>query len=385
MSLRAANIFIDEFGNTAMNVEKVGTFSHFVYCSVIIDENNREKAECIRAKLASDFRLGPNIKSKNISDKNFNKRIKILRALVDSLEFTVDVLVIDKSKLDFSGGFKDKRIFYKYFQNFFVKKYNNRFNAFSIWADKVGESFQFELQNYIRDKSISPDLFNQNRFYYQADDILQEKLIQLADLVCGSLGKVFCTSHAHERAQEIYEILHSRLSVEFFPFVTPIDETNIFFNSPHDKEIIEINLKIAADHLHMLRTKDKHEELRLLDYLTLCFRVNSSRLVPTHEISTYLNQFFKGITDDKVRTLVRNLRYDGVFVISHPGKPGYKLASSYYDITQQFQHYLRYVIPMLKKVKILNSSIAQQTINSINILETDNSFKELKQMIEGVK
>lgn len=385
MNQEIANIFIDEFGNTALNVNKQGTFSHFIYCSIIINEKDKEKAELLRKKIIKDNKLGEDIKSNRIGEKYFNRRLKILKELTEGLDFTIDLLVIDKSKLYKSEGLIQKQIFYKYFQNLFVKKYNDRYESFTIWADKVGEAFRFELQDYIRNKSISPSLFHQNRFFYLSDDISEEKLIQFADIISGSLGKVFCASHTHKRAQEIYDILHSRLSVEFFPYLSSSTDININENSKYDKEIVEINLKIAADQLEILRQKDKSEEVLLLKYLILSFRIDSMRLVPTYEITTYLSQFFNTMSDERVRTLVRNLRYDGVFLISHPGKPGYKLASSYYDITQQFQHYLRYVIPMLQKVKILNSSLANQTFNAINILESDNTFKELKQMLTGIK
>ena len=122
-----------------------------------------------------------------------------------------------------------------------------------------------------------------------------------------------------------------------------------------------------------------------MEFLLLHFKIDSSRLVPTYEIVSYLNNFSNNITDERVRAWIRNLRYEGIFVISHPGKPGYKLANSYYDITQQFEHYLKYVLPMLRKVKILNSSLANQTFNEVNILEKDATFQELRQMLTGVK
>ncbi|MCB2407947.1 DUF3800 domain-containing protein [Hymenobacter lucidus] len=166
MSAQNANIYVDEFGNTALNIDKPGTFSHFVYCSIIINSNDKQKAEDLRKKVAKDHNLGSDIKSKNIGEKLFDRRIRILSQLVENLDFTIDVLVVDKSKLAEAQGLKHKRIFYKYFQNFFVKKYNDKYESFSIWADKVGEDFQFELQAHIRNNSISPSLFHQDRFFF---------------------------------------------------------------------------------------------------------------------------------------------------------------------------------------------------------------------------
>ncbi|TGE25052.1 DUF3800 domain-containing protein [Hymenobacter aquaticus] len=385
MNTQNANIYIDEFGNTALNIEKPGTFSHFVYCSIIINSNDKLKAEELRKKITKDHNLGNDIKSKNISEKLFDRRLRILSQLVENLDFTIDVLVVDKSKLAEAQGLKHKRVFYKYFQNFFVKKYNDKYESFSIWADKVGEDFQFELEAYIRNNSISPSLFHQDRFFFISDDIGKEKLIQFADILCGSIGKIFCTSHTHARAQEIFDILHTRMSVDFFPYQSTDDEIQLFKHSELDPQISEITLRIAKEHLSSARRKDNPEEARMLEYLILNHRVNPNRLIPTYDITNYLSNFSSNASDERTRNIARSLRYEGVFVISHSGKSGYKLANSYTDITQQFEHYLKYVIPMLKKIKILNSSIAEQTFNTINILEKDKAFQELRQMLSGVK
>lgn len=380
-----ANIFIDEYGNTALNTEKAGTFSHFIYCSVVIHSKDREKAEDLRKKIAFDYKLGPNIKSSNIKGKHFDKRLKILSQLKEGLDFTIDVLVIDKARLGDANGLQYKQVFYKYFHNLFVNKYNEKYESFSIWADKVGEKFMFELQDYIRTKSAQPTLFNPDRYYYMSDDVEKEKLIQLADIVCGSVGKIFCTSDLHPRAQEIYDILHTRMSVDYFPYHSSTNESTLRKLNSYDKEIKEINLSIIESQLTKLRQENRNEHARLLEYLLLNFRINPSRLIPTYDITAYLSNFFDNTSDDKTQALVRDLRYNGIFVISHAGKPGYKLANSYWDITQQFEHYLKYVIPMLRKVKILNNSIAERTFNEINILENEKSFQELKQMLTGIK
>jgi hypothetical protein len=385
MTKKIANIYIDEFGNTSLNVKKAGTFSHFIYCSFIIDSTDREKAEKLRQKIAKENRLGPDIKSNNLGAKYFDRRLKILNELMEGLDFSIDIMVIDKEKLSKSEGLKRKQIFYKYFQNFFVKKYNDKFDSFNIWADKVGEDFQFELQDYIRRESAAPTLFYPDRFFFMSDDIEKEKLIQFADIICGSLGQVFCTSHTSARSQEIYDILHTRLSIEYYPYHSNAKDIKHSEFTKYDDEIIEITLKIAFDQWQNFRIKNKNEEARLLEFLLMNYKIDSSRLIPTWEITTYLGNFFLGSTDEKTRTLVRNLRYHGVFVISQSGKTGYKLANCYSDITQQFEHYLKYVVPMLTKIKILNSSIAERTINSLNILEGEQSFKDLSQMLKGIK
>lgn len=95
-----------------------------------------------------------------------------------------------------------------------------------------------------------------------------------------------------------------------------------------------------------------------------------------------MKNFSKTITEDKLRLLIRDLRYEGLFIISHSGKPGYKLASNYSDIEQHFSHFMKYIIPMLNKIKILNQNISQLSFNKINPLEKDNQFERIKKLIE---
>ncbi|MCB2407948.1 hypothetical protein [Hymenobacter lucidus] len=175
------------------------------------------------------------------------------------------------------------------------------------------------------------------------------------------------------------------MSVDFFPFQSTEDDPQLFKYNELDPQISEITLRIAKEHLIIARRKDNPEEARMLEYLILNHRVSPNRLVLTYDITNYLSNFSNNASDERTRNIARSLRYEGVFVISHSGKSGYKLANSYSDITQQFEHYLKYVIPMLQKIKILNSSIAEQTFNSINILEKDRAFQELRQMLTGIK
>jgi hypothetical protein len=381
--LNKANIYIDEFGNTHLDLSKAGTFSHFVYASVIINKEDTQKARDIRSKLCRNYKLGPDMKSSNIKDAHFTKRLNILTELVADLDFNIDVLVVDKAKID-SEGLKFKRVFYKYFQSLFVNKYNRKYEAYSIWADKVGEEFKHELNAYVN-KSVQKDLFHPDRSFQLADDKMDEKLIQLADFICGCVGKIFCTSHSHERAREIYNIIHSRISVDYFPFDYSKNIGNSNVGAAIDDQIQQMNFSVIQKYFDNPKSNINKEKARLLDYLRLQSEINPTRLVPTNEILVYLTNFFPSYSNDKIRTLIRDLRYEGLFIVSHSGKPGYKLANCYQDISEHFTHFMKYVIPMLQKVQILNSSISSISFNKINPIEKDPNMIKLKELLSGLK
>lgn len=379
--MKPANIYIDEFGNAHLDLVKAGTFSHFVYTSVVLDQADVPKARELRETICRNFRLGPDLKSSNIKDKHFYKRYNILMELVNKLDFSIDVLVIDKSRID-SEGLKQKRTFYKYFQSLFVSKYNQRFDTYHIWADAVGEDFRRELQYYVNTKGVQRDLFHPDRSFQLSDDRSEEKLVQLADFISGCVGKIFCTSHAHEQARELYNLIHSRTSVEYFPFETSRPFVAGKADDLVDHEIRKMNW-MSIEKYYQKRTANP-EKSRLLGYLSLQSEINPDRLVATHDILLYLQRFFPGYTLDKLRTLVRDLRYDGLFIVSHSGKPGYKLANSYQDIYEHFNHFLKYVIPMLQKVQILNETISSHSFNRINPIEKDENMIKLRELLSGL-
>lgn len=381
--MSTADIFIDEFGNVHLDLSKGGTFSHFIYTAIVFNKDSENRARLLRESLCKKYRLGDNIKSSNIKEKHFDKRLQILNDLCNELDFTIDVLVIDKSKID-SSGLKQHKVFYKFFQSLFVNKYNQKYQSYQIFADSVGTDFKSELESYVRSKSIQRDLWHPDRNFNLSNDVSGEKLIQFADLVCGSIGKVFCASHSHKRAREIYEILHTRLSVDYFPFRTTRFSTNLS-DSIIDKQIMKLNLELIENYINNSSSKANQEKNLLLNYLLLHSEISPNRLIPTYEIVAYISNYIDGFTDDRLRLVIRDLRYEGLFVISYPGKPGYKLANCYNDIFEHYNHFMKYVIPMLQKIKIINQSIAENTFNELNPLEHDPSLSQLKDLLAGFK
>ena len=115
MSKEIAHIFIDEFGTNIYLPDNSTTTTHFVYTSFIVSESNLEKAKEVRNNLSKKYKQGSVLSSKTFDKKDKNdtlqKRIDFINELVKSLDFTIDVLVIDKSKID-GEGLKKKETFY---------------------------------------------------------------------------------------------------------------------------------------------------------------------------------------------------------------------------------------------------------------------------------
>lgn len=376
-----ARIFIDEFGNAHPDLSKKGAFSHFIYTSVIIKDPDTEKARKILNEIGIKYKLGDDIQSRNIKNKNFKKRKEILLELIEKLDFVVDVMVVDKSKLS-GDGLKIKKTFYKYFQSLFVEKYNHIYESYAIHAGEVDGEFKQELQDYVRKKSISRDLFHPDRNFEMSDNP-DEKLIRIADFISGCLGKVFCTSHFDQQYIELFNLLHARTSIAYFPFQSYI--TKEIEDKPElDKQIMKMNYQLIEKFFDSTKVQKTKEKARLLEYLRFQSELNPDRLVSTAELLIYLNNFFPNIRNERIRILIRDLRYEGLFIVSHSGKPGYKLATKYSDVSEHFNHFLKYVVPMLQKVKILNETLSQHSFNDINPIEKDPNMQKLKELIAGI-
>ena len=384
MLKETAHIFIDEFGTNVYLPGSTGTTSHFVYTSIIISESNLEKAREVRKSLSLKYKQGSPLSSKKFDgrDKTLQKRINFITDLVKELDFTVDVLVIDKSKID-GEGLKDKKIFYKYFQGLLVGKYANRYESYHVYADKIGDDiFKRELKSYI-DKKIGGDLFNPDRYFKLCDDITEEPLIQIADMVCGSLGKFYSPSHFHERVGEIQALLQTRVICESFPRNEVISNKKLEGSAELNEKIKSIAIKSLNFDITKIPDSDLAE--RLVEYLFSHYKANPKRYIQTYELESYLKNFVLEIKVDKIRRIIRDLRYEGVFIISVSKQNGYKIAYDLDDIFQYFNHYSNYFIPMLKKIQIINQEISSETFNSINFIEKDENFKLFKKLITVIE
>lgn len=382
MIKETAYIFVDEFGTNVYKSDTISTTSHFVYTSIIVPFSKLNVARELREKLSKTYKQGSPLESKTFDrkDKNLTKRINLLKDLVAGLDFTIDVLVIDKRSIT-SDHLKDKKIFYKYFQKLFTHKYKEKYESFHIIADKIGSTeFCRELTQFIN-SGIGRDLFNPDRYFSLSEDKTEEPLIQFADIICGSLGKFYSSSHYHNNSKEIFDILHTRISCEYIP---DFESKSIKSIEPNDT----INRKIMESSLNSIQfdsSKIKDFELagRVVDFLKSHYNSNPKRFIQTHEILDYLKNFSSEISIEKTRRIIRDLRYEGVFIISVSSQRGYKLAYDYNDVLQYFNHYSNYFIPMLKKIKIINQELASESFNEINLLEKDENFSVFRNLLSA--
>lgn len=379
-------IYFDEFGNAHPDIEKKGSFSHFVYTAILIRESNLADARKMRELISKKYFQGSDIKSNNIknNDKGFNKRLNILDEL-KSLNFLVYSFVINKSELK-GDGLKYKRTFIKYFQKIFIKKLVDQYSSFEIFADELGHpEFKKSLKEFIDKYAIQRDLFNPDRYYHLVDDFKDEKLVQLADFLSGCVGKIYCISHLHPQSYTLFDKLNDRIFVDFFPFQKLYFYANLPDNHEQiDRDIAMISLGLVQKYLETdWRINPYHSE-EVLKHLLLNYKVAPDRMVDTHELVSVIQQIDYKYTEQSLRLAIAHLRDKGLIIVSIQGRYGYKIPNRLDDIYGFFNRYMNSIIPMIKRVDSSNEILKLKSVNEINLMETDDSLRVMRNLIAAL-
>jgi len=368
-------VFGDEFGTSALSNNDVKNITHFVYSAIIIKESNLEKARKVRDEISNNFLSGHKIKSSSRALRNNdNKRLDILSHLVENLDFTIHILVINKDELSKEqGGLRFKEVFYKYFQKIFIGLINNSYHDFKIVMDSlISENFHTDLKSYLASQ-ISNSLFDN----YEMSNDFDEPLIQFADLISGSFGRIVNPVFESPIKDEIFSVLKPRIiKTSFFP---PKDKSSHFKKYEKAEVINEEIYNIVKTDAEDLLEKDsdtvhKHVLSQLLTYQ----KISPKHFIYTYELVNSIKYYTgKDISTENLRIVIRDLRYKGIIIVSNTKKGGYKLAVNKNDVFQYFNHYLKYVIPMLQKVDIANGIFKSRTVGEFIPLEEMDSLKKL--------
>lgn len=382
-------IFIDEFGNTSLNTSIEGTSSHFVYAALVLQESQIEMARKVRNEINDLYFKGSTIKSNRVpnDEKGFNKRLNILIKLKE-LDFKVFALVIDKAKAEVTtGGIEYKETFIKFFNKVFLKPLAKSFASYEVYADKTGwPEFQRSLHTYIEKNVLQRDLFNPDRTFRLVDDMHEEPLVQLADILAGSLGKIYCTSNSFDSVKSslLFDLLHDRLFVNFYPSGKVNYIGDVKGDQSTDGAVQKIAVESAVEVLEN-RARLTDEAVVVLEYLLLMFKTSPSRMVESYEIVEKAKTFSPAFTSNNLKRCIQNLRDNGALIASIQGKSGYKLPDRVEDVVGFYNRNLNNIVLMINRIILCDSRLKQNGVNPIDILNMDKHFVTLKELIKAVQ
>lgn len=204
-------VFVDESGDPGMK-GKDGSSALFVITAVIF-EDNEDADECDRAisQVRRELYSGRNV------EFHFNKccnahRVQFLKA-VAPINFFHLSFVLDKNKL-YGPGFAYKETFYKYTAKLLFENAKPYLKNATVTMDRSGNrDFRTQLEKYLKTKiNVDGELIRK----VKSEPSHSNNLIQLADMVCGSVARSFKSEKA-DRAVYRKIIGHRELDVQLWP------------------------------------------------------------------------------------------------------------------------------------------------------------------------
>jgi hypothetical protein len=371
-SLSWLNIFIDESGKSADD-------RLFSCAAVLVEAAQLQSARNAVEIIACQLSSGGEIKSTSIGD-NHARRIKFLEA-IQQIDFQYVCLVVDKHYIRDNSGLRFDKSFNKFFKRLLHKPLNTyACGGIKAVFDNYGwpQTMQ-EFERYMANR-IQQNLF----FEYQVShvDSRSERLVQLADLIAGSINWCFDPWRKCDESWQFRELLRNKeLSIIAWPPRTrseiggeAIDDTNIA-----QQALLRVQGLINRYEDSLIQ--DKRAMAIVLEELLFAriFEEGHRQSIYADSLPGVLDQHGIVMNIRQVRSLVGNIRDAGIVVAGSPN--GYKLALTPPDITEYLTHTESIVGPMLARVRLAREAVKLDTSGRYDILHASTS---LRHMVEAI-
>lgn len=373
--------YIDECGSFGFDLDNEGTSRYYILCSVVVKNSDIPQMEDAIREIKRRYGLGnTELKSSTIGN-NYVRRSKLIADL-SLVPFRVVLLVADKQAF-----FRDsplalyKQTFVKHLHQRLYNMLYSTYPKLHIIEDDFGTSeFQESFKRYVREK-WPRSLFSMYEFDYT--DSKNSLLVQLADFIGGTIGKVYTDADA----PNYMEVLKGKIiSMEHFP-----TETAPYFGNArpgdqqYDKDIFDLAVYRARSFIQQNESSEEIEKklqvalLQRLFYYAQC--VDARKYVSSNELRAYLEERvgLRVRPNYLYRRIIAPLRDDGVILAS--SSHGYKIPISVKDIVTYFNQTHTVVSPMLHRMELCRNLIKQQTHNALDILD-DPAFARYKKFFD---
>lgn len=389
MEIERVYAFTDEYGAFGWDIDNPSVSTHFIITSIIVKETDvdsvKQSVESIRKRF---FQTGE-MKSKKIASNH--KRRKLIISQLESVPFQLFSVCIDKKKcLEHMSikGLKYKHVFYKFMNNIMHKELKRAFPKLTIVSDEIGSSdYMKSFYKYFEKQQDIPSLFGDANLQFKNSE--QEVLIQLADLISGSLAYVFDTHKKSNQAPDYLSLLEKK-TIRIEPYPKTIDNYNLensAIANDYDNEVATLCFKQAADFINTNNDSEDEEvkaQVIVLEYLLFRFMNNNTRdYIYTKELIGKLNG--TAFTDISIPTfrakIIGKLRDKGVIIAS--SNKGYKIPSKQSELYDYINHDASIVIPMLARLKKCRDLVKLSTVGQLDLLSHEE-YKDLKRYFDTI-
>ena len=377
--------FTDEFGAYGFSFDLEGVTTHFIITSIIVEQSKLEEVRTqvneIRKK---HFQTGE-MKSSKIGKKH-ERRKKILEDL-RPIDFKIFSVVVDKREIAEWKGLHYEQSFYKFLNNIMHKELIRAFPILTICSDEIGGSrYMQSFSEYVQKRIDIPTLFGEADFCFENSK--NDVLIQLADLISGTLGYVYDVKKHTNNTPDYEKILDDKLiRTELYPktYNTYLVNTSALAQE-YDEIIATICLKQAVDYINKYQNDDEEEkqaQIQVLKYLLFRFMNNDTRkYIPTKELQNFLRgtPFFDL---QSFRTnIIGKMRDEGVIISSSSTKKGYKIPANEAELYDFINHGVHIIMPMLSRLKKCRDIVKIGTINEIDLFDR-TEYQQLKKYFDN--
>jgi len=366
--------YIDESGTNELDTSKPGVSHLFICVAIVVDEPKKATCEDAVRWMSKEFCGGAEIASKRIGGDH-KRRLKHLE-IIKSLPFGYYALIINKERILKDSGLSHKRSFYKFINRMLYDRLKKSGKSLSIIADQVGgKDFMDSFAPYLEEHGM-PTLF-QNWTHSFADSS-QTPLIQLADLVAGTLAYCFDSAKKCSYSSQFRELLRPceagiqcwPLSLDINPSVSnQSSEIGDTFRNAMSKRVVDfINENEDSDDV------DRKMQVITLNNLLFAARFEEREkqaVVSDKLIAKLQAEGFDELGKQAFQSrIIGKIRDEGIILAG--ASDGYRLALSIEDVRDYLDHDRNVIEPMLSRMVKARESVLVDTARGHDILDDIN-------------
>jgi hypothetical protein len=379
--------FVDEYGDANLQTELSGVSTHFIISAVLLPSEGvdeaRLAAEAVRRR---HFQTGE-MKSKGVGADD-DRRLRLWKDLAE-VPFRYYSFIVDKRRLELTGGLIYKQSFLKFLNGLVYRRLFNVFWSLSITADEHGSKlFMDGFIRYVERQHV-PDLFHGSTFNVAPSN--SDPLIQLADMVSGTLARFFDPKRLSSKRQHLLrEALGKAILIEEWPPRIRTFQPDIVLDRSHnlDELVRELSYRRAIEFLeaHASDTEEPRcQQVQTLQYLFYRSQyVDPQAYVPTQDLISLIQE----TTSAPIRVhyfrsnVIAKLRDQHVIIGS--SNRGYKLPVTVADLHTFALQVASVVGPILSRLGNARDQLLLATTGQFDLLDHDE-LRYLKGILDDLR
>lgn len=320
------------------------------------------------------------MKSSKVGQKH-DRRLRILKDIA-GLPILFTALAVDKDAIHKDSGLIYGDSMVKFVHRHLYQQLYSAISGVTVIADEHGDvDFMDGYRKYV-EKHQPQDLFAHHSFDFAAST--EEPLIQVADMIAGSLGRHFDAEKKSERSGEFLDALDPiRANIADWPPKYRVAERDTSDVSD-DRALAQVALNQARRYLtesDSPHDDEVRERCCVVEYLLFQVQFKDPYgYIPTHRIRSELARRGMDVSEHRLRSsIIAPLRDAGLLIAS--SNKGYKIPLSVAELRDFVDHAWSIADPMLARVKHARDQVRLATPGATDILSGER-YDTLRRVLE---